>query len=352
MYADREEAALAERRKRHEKSSLKRPKQRRSWSYSSSVSRSVSPSRSRSPSHSRSPPPVSPRRPGDVEIRERELQEQLRKRAMLSKRSRSTVDPSNDQSSVSPKGQDDQHGRVKGTSNKSPDMEQRRTKERSERRQGRRDLLDRHSEDRSDEEERKSSKRHKSRRDSMYDDDREEEESLRRRRRRRDREYEDDFDRRSSNRDGESRHGGDSESGSRRARRSSRASEEDLSRKNRRSDHRSGSYYDSPRSNGDSGGYYASYYGRYDDRFAPPHAYYAPYRYQRSPSPPPRRRRGESRPRSPDFDDYELRSIFCSQLAARLTQRDLGEFFEDKLGEGTVMDVKIVMDKVTGRSKG
>ncbi|CAO1615485.1 unnamed protein product [Sympodiomycopsis kandeliae] len=70
------------------------------------------------------------------------------------------------------------------------------------------------------------------------------------------------------------------------------------------------------------------------------------------------RRRGYSplpvppRTPTPERDDYELRSIFCSQLAARLTQRDLGEFFEEKLGEDTVKDVRIVTDRNTGRSKG
>ncbi|SJX60196.1 related to RNA-binding region containing protein 2 [Sporisorium reilianum f. sp. reilianum] len=55
---------------------------------------------------------------------------------------------------------------------------------------------------------------------------------------------------------------------------------------------------------------------------------------------------------SPEIDDYEERSVFCSQLSARLGQRDLGEFFEDHLGEGAVQDVRIVMDRVTRRSKG
>lgn len=41
-----------------------------------------------------------------------------------------------------------------------------------------------------------------------------------------------------------------------------------------------------------------------------------------------------------------------SQLAARLTARDLGYFFEDKLGEGTVMDARIVTDRLSRRSKG
>ena len=55
---------------------------------------------------------------------------------------------------------------------------------------------------------------------------------------------------------------------------------------------------------------------------------------------------------SPEIDEYEERSVFCSQLSARLGQRDLGEFFEDHLGEGAVQDVRIVMDRVTHRSKG
>nr|CDI51110.1 related to splicing factor HCC1 [Melanopsichium pennsylvanicum 4] len=55
---------------------------------------------------------------------------------------------------------------------------------------------------------------------------------------------------------------------------------------------------------------------------------------------------------SPEIDDYEQRSAFCSQLSSRLGQRDLGEFFEDHLGQGAVQDVRIVMDRVTHRSKG
>lgn len=68
--------------------------------------------------------------------------------------------------------------------------------------------------------------------------------------------------------------------------------------------------------------------------------------HRRSPSVPIRKEP------TPDPEDYELRSVFCSQLAVRLTQRDLGEFFEEKLGENTVQDVRIVTDRVTGRSKG
>ncbi|KAG9100986.1 hypothetical protein FS749_011266 [Ceratobasidium sp. UAMH 11750] len=51
-------------------------------------------------------------------------------------------------------------------------------------------------------------------------------------------------------------------------------------------------------------------------------------------------------------DDSEARSVFVSQLAARLTARDLGYFFEDKLGEGAVRDSRIVTDRLSRRSKG
>ncbi|KAF7792635.1 hypothetical protein EIP86_003732 [Pleurotus ostreatoroseus] len=54
----------------------------------------------------------------------------------------------------------------------------------------------------------------------------------------------------------------------------------------------------------------------------------------------------------PKEDDSEARSVFVSQLAARLTARDLGYFFEDKLGEGSVMDSRIVTDRISRRSKG
>ncbi|KAL0576366.1 Phosphatidylinositol-3-phosphatase SAC1 [Marasmius crinis-equi] len=57
-------------------------------------------------------------------------------------------------------------------------------------------------------------------------------------------------------------------------------------------------------------------------------------------------------PDEPKEDDSEARSVFVSQLAARMTARDLGYFFEDKLGEGTVMDSRIVTDRISRRSKG
>lgn len=60
----------------------------------------------------------------------------------------------------------------------------------------------------------------------------------------------------------------------------------------------------------------------------------------------------EYNPEEPKDDDSEARSVFVSQLAARLTARDLGYFFEDKLGEGTVLDSRIVTDRISRRSKG
>lgn len=57
-------------------------------------------------------------------------------------------------------------------------------------------------------------------------------------------------------------------------------------------------------------------------------------------------------PEEPKEDDSETRSVFVSQLAARLTARDLGYFFEEKLGEGTVLDSRIVTDRISRRSKG
>ncbi|KAF9783543.1 splicing factor CC1-like protein [Thelephora terrestris] len=57
-------------------------------------------------------------------------------------------------------------------------------------------------------------------------------------------------------------------------------------------------------------------------------------------------------PEEPKEDDSETRSAFVSQLAARLTARDLGYFFEDKLGEGSVLDSRIVTDRISRRSKG
>ena len=54
----------------------------------------------------------------------------------------------------------------------------------------------------------------------------------------------------------------------------------------------------------------------------------------------------------PREEDSEARSVFVSQLAARMTARDLGYFLEDKLGENSVMDSRIVTDRLSRRSKG
>lgn len=67
----------------------------------------------------------------------------------------------------------------------------------------------------------------------------------------------------------------------------------------------------------------------------------------------PRRRMSFSREASQLLDevDAEARSVFVSQIAARLTSQDLGHFFEDMLGRGSVRDARIITDKGR-RSKG
>ncbi|KAH7104091.1 hypothetical protein BKA62DRAFT_693504 [Auriculariales sp. MPI-PUGE-AT-0066] len=86
-------------------------------------------------------------------------------------------------------------------------------------------------------------------------------------------------------------------------------------------------------------------YGR--DRRQPP-----PYG-RRPPSPPRREPLPHEPPQEEELDeDSEARSVFVSQLAARLTARDLGYFFEDKLGESAVRDARIVTDRISRRSKG
>ncbi|KZT30541.1 splicing factor, CC1-like protein [Neolentinus lepideus HHB14362 ss-1] len=72
----------------------------------------------------------------------------------------------------------------------------------------------------------------------------------------------------------------------------------------------------------------------------------------RRPSPTYEAPAEEYNPEEPKEDDSEQRSVFVSQLAARLTARDLGYFFEDHLGEGSVMDARIVTDRLSRRSKG
>lgn len=50
--------------------------------------------------------------------------------------------------------------------------------------------------------------------------------------------------------------------------------------------------------------------------------------------------------------DSENRSIFVSQIAARMTSSDLGLFFEDMLGPKSVKDARVVTDRGSQRSKG
>ncbi|KAG6336663.1 hypothetical protein ID866_2410 [Astraeus odoratus] len=78
----------------------------------------------------------------------------------------------------------------------------------------------------------------------------------------------------------------------------------------------------------------------------------SPPRQVRRPSPTYEAPVEDYNPDEPKEDDSEARSVFVSQLAARLTARDLGYFFEDKLGDKTVVDARIVTDRISRRSKG
>lgn len=82
-------------------------------------------------------------------------------------------------------------------------------------------------------------------------------------------------------------------------------------------------------------------------------------------TPPPPRRRSplyEAPPRAAEPRDEalelldeaasEARSVFVSQLAGKLTSRDVGMFFEHKLGPRSVRDSRVVTDRITRRSKG
>jgi RNA-binding protein 23/39 len=102
-------------------------------------------------------------------------------------------------------------------------------------------------------------------------------------------------------------------------------------------------------------------YARRDERGGP----YSPRPRRGSPSydNAPPRRDDRTRERSPPQEedpasvvfrtiDRESRSIFVSQIAARITSADLGLFFEDKLGPESVRDARIVTDRLSRRSKG
>ncbi|KAJ9128283.1 hypothetical protein QFC24_000576 [Naganishia onofrii] len=125
----------------------------------------------------------------------------------------------------------------------------------------------------------------------------------------------------------------------------------------RRDDRDRGSRYDDRRG-GDR------YDGRRRGDVYTPHTVASPMRR----SPPPRETRGspaygrrQSEVGTPKRDeaeallqdvDSETRSIFVSQLAAALTSKDVGMFFEEKLGKGSVRDARVVTDRITRRSKG
>ncbi|GAA5846349.1 hypothetical protein JCM9279_001337 [Rhodotorula babjevae] len=71
----------------------------------------------------------------------------------------------------------------------------------------------------------------------------------------------------------------------------------------------------------------------------------------------PRRRRSPSydaprRARTPELteEQREMRSVFVSQLAARVTDRELGIFFEHHAGK--VRDARVIVDRISRRSKG
>ncbi|EJD55422.1 splicing factor, CC1-like protein [Auricularia subglabra TFB-10046 SS5] len=92
---------------------------------------------------------------------------------------------------------------------------------------------------------------------------------------------------------------------------------------------------------------------RYDNRDRRGGSGGPPGRPARPPSPPRREPSTYELAAEPEpEEDSEARSVFVSQLAARLTARDLGYFFEDKLGEGAVRDARIVTDRISRRSKG
>ena len=88
---------------------------------------------------------------------------------------------------------------------------------------------------------------------------------------------------------------------------------------------------------------------------------YEPPRMARSPSPQcvsPQRsnlpKRLLTRPTLPQRrlseEQREMRSVFVSQLAARVTDRELGIFFEKLAGK--VRDARVIVDRITRRSKG
>ncbi|TIC35135.1 splicing factor, CC1-like protein [Wallemia mellicola] len=68
----------------------------------------------------------------------------------------------------------------------------------------------------------------------------------------------------------------------------------------------------------------------------------------------PRRERSPEIPIEDNVDslESEQRSVFVSQLSTRTNSSDLRRFFQDRLGERSIVDARIVMDKNSRRSKG
>ncbi|TKA51369.1 hypothetical protein B0A53_05300 [Rhodotorula sp. CCFEE 5036] len=110
-------------------------------------------------------------------------------------------------------------------------------------------------------------------------------------------------------------------------------------------------YYDN-RGHRDGGGGRRDHRGRdrdYDRRPSRREPSYEPPRSRRSPSyEPPRMARSPSPQLSEE--QREMRSVFVSQLAARVTDRELGIFFEKLAGK--VRDARVIVDRITRRSKG
>ncbi|GAA5895493.1 uncharacterized protein JCM6883_001525 [Sporobolomyces salmoneus] len=131
----------------------------------------------------------------------------------------------------------------------------------------------------------------------------------------------------------------------------SRRDDRDRDRSRDRGDRRgSSSYYDEPPRRDDRR---SSRRGNedYDDhrsrrRRSPS---YDEYRDRRS---PPRRQSKPPRSPSPGISEEqrEMRSVFVNQIAARITDRELGIFFEANAGK--VRDARVIVDRISRRSKG
>jgi CC1-like splicing factor len=73
-------------------------------------------------------------------------------------------------------------------------------------------------------------------------------------------------------------------------------------------------------------------------------------RHDRRGSGTPNPREDRARSPQPTEEEREMRSVFVSQLSARVTDRELGIFFEH--GAGKVRDARVIVDRISKRSKG